>query len=57
MKLNGQYVGRIWRPVVESEQDVLREIQEAGYDPDIVVSLGDIDPVVPEAVREAMASL
>jgi len=43
--------------VVESEQDVLREIQEAGYDPDIVVSLGDIDPVVPEAVREAMASL
>jgi len=45
----GAYAGRTWQPVTHSEYDVLAELKVQGYDPEISVSLGEIEPAREEA--------
>jgi len=53
IKISGVYAGRTWQPVTHSEYDVLRELEAAGYGPNLSIELGEI----PEAVQAAMAQL
>ena len=53
IKVSGQYAGRTWQPVTYSEYDVRKELEAAGYGPDLSIELGE----VPEAVQAAMAQL
>lgn len=40
---DGTYAGRTWQPVTRSEYDVLAELKVQGYDPEISVSLGELE--------------
>jgi len=57
IKISGQYAGRTWQPVTHSEYDVLAELREAGYGPELTVELGNVEAAIATPASELMAQL
>jgi hypothetical protein len=52
IKISGHYAGRTWQPVTHSEYDVLEELRQAGYGPELSVELGEVPTTAAELIAQ-----